>query len=61
MRIENPRIVVLPCPFCNQKLEFQINESIKEIGLTFDCLNCKKRFLITEIHEESIPTPVNAL
>lgn len=41
------RIDALTCPICQGLIEFELNESMNEVGLKFRCVNCKKKILIT--------------
>lgn len=44
-----PSLPELSCPFCKGGLEFQISDTFKSSVLTFHCLNCKKKFIVTSL------------
>jgi len=62
MNIQPKAILVIlnenKCFFCNGKLEFLLNESVKDIGLKFRCSICKLMYLITKSLDFPFPEPV---
>lgn len=41
------RTVDFTCPICGGNMDFELSESVSDIGLRFRCNKCKKRVWIT--------------
>ena len=54
MLIKPPNIEQLKCPFCENGLEFHLNESMSDKGIVFFCLSCKKKLYITTIAKDLV-------
>lgn len=37
------------CPFCGNRMDFELRESMEDKGIKFRCSKCKKRYHITNL------------